>query len=41
MNVTMDYEDYCKMMGGGLVALIVLGIIGWGICKLDDYLANH
>lgn len=33
MNVNMDYDDYCKMMGSGLVALIVLGIIGWAFAS--------
>ena len=40
MNVYMDYEDYCKAMGSGLVFLAVLGVIGFIIIKIDEYLSK-
>ena len=41
MNVYMSYEDYCKTMNAGFVALVVLGVVAWGITKLDDVLSGR
>lgn len=41
MNVYMSYDDYCKCMNAGFVALVVLGIAAWGITKLDDILSGN
>lgn len=41
MNVYMSYDEYCKSLGVGIVALATLALIGWGLNKLGDYLAKH
>lgn len=41
MNVYMSYDDYCKSMNAGFVALVVLGVAAWGLMKLDDVLSGN
>ncbi len=40
MNVYMSYDDYCKTMNAGFVGLVVLGVVAWGLMKLDDVLSG-